>query len=85
MSTCVYLMRIFLCFAFWCRYYWTVNGTEIVSDDRVVTFDKDTGTLTTGPLFGELHTGDYQCFASNKYGTAMTPILKIIAVGWYIC
>ncbi|XP_060589756.1 contactin-4-like isoform X2 [Ruditapes philippinarum] len=62
------------------KYYWTVNGTEIVSDDRVVTFDKDTGTLTTGPLFGELHTGDYQCFASNKYGTAMTPILKIIAV-----
>ncbi|XP_060589743.1 neuroglian-like [Ruditapes philippinarum] len=61
------------------KYYWTVNGTAIVSDARVVAFDKETGTLTTGPLFGELHTGDYQCFASNKYGTAMTPILKIIA------
>lgn len=63
------------------RYYWTFNGTRVDTNVDKLTVDENTGTLRIGPRFGEDQSGEYQCYAFNDYGTAMTPILKILATG----
>jgi hypothetical protein len=65
------------------RYYWTFNGTKIVSDPKYVVVDEDTGTLTTGSRFSKDNAGDYQCYAYNDHGTAMTSVLRIYAACKY--
>ncbi|WAR17126.1 hypothetical protein MAR_031720 [Mya arenaria] len=40
-----------------------------------------TGNLMVGTLFGNADSGDYQCIATNSYGTTMTPYVKLILAG----
>ncbi|XP_052762584.1 neurofascin-like [Mya arenaria] len=59
-------------------YKWTFNGENIKSGSTSVAFSPQTGNLMVGTLFGNADSGDYQCIATNSYGTTMTPYVKLI-------
>ncbi|KAL4218251.1 Contactin 3a [Mactra antiquata] len=58
-------------------YKWIVNGTDINS--KAVSFDSNTGVLSVTIFFSLLDVGEYQCIATNDYGTAMTTFLTLRA------
>lgn len=79
-------MNVSVCISLWCfllrytRYSWKKNGLTLdVSGDRF-TYKPGSGNLTiSGMLPGD--EGNYICFASNKFGTAVGRTIKLKKAG----
>ncbi|PIK42438.1 putative contactin-2-like [Apostichopus japonicus] len=63
------ILNIVYCYVFYpTRYRWEFDGTALPDDPRISVVD---GVLTIQTP-GVSDEGDYQCFATNKHGTALS-------------
>lgn len=64
-----------------CRYEWTKNGEPMdVFATGNVRMSEEDGTLYFNPITS-LDEGDYQCFAYNDYGRALSRITSLKRAG----
>ncbi|KAL5013550.1 hypothetical protein ScPMuIL_007820 [Solemya velum] len=61
------------------EYLWKVNGKPFPNIEGVITTDKITGVLTLyhPRELGRAGSGQYQCYAKNAAGTALSDIIEI--------
>ena len=62
------------------RYRWYQYGSEIKGDAEIAT-NKHTGELVISKKCTKQNFGIYYCIAENKYGSTMSPFVKISRAG----
>ena len=62
------------------RYSWYLNGSQIKDNTEIVAI-KNTGELLISKICTYQLLGIFYCIAENKYGSTMSPFVKISELG----